>query len=84
MENGKHYIAKLPEIVAVFGPQFKDTTNRYFVRGVEVQRLHITQFNQRGQEYHLCRFPDGRDMFVNEGNIRAKRRPPQRLGGTIE
>jgi hypothetical protein len=60
-------------IIAVWGPLGKDLAYKFFVRGVEIQRMDITKHNDRGQMFRLCRFPDGRDMWVNEGNIASKR-----------
>jgi hypothetical protein len=67
-------------IVAVYGPLGKDLVSKFLVRGVEVQRFDITQMNARGQHYRLCRFPDGREMWVNEGNLIPHRRPAQYMG----
>ena len=62
-------------IAAIYGPQGKDIAYEFFLRGVRVERFDITRTNARGQVYRLCRFPDGGDQWVNEGNLDARRRP---------
>lgn len=57
-------------VVKSFGPSVADTANRYFVRGVEVQRLFVV--NDRG--HLLCVFPNGRQMYVNPQNLQRKPR----------
>jgi hypothetical protein len=66
-------------IVAIYGPLGRDLANSFHVRGVEVQRMEITKVENM-HHYRLCRFPDGRDMWVNEGNLIPRRRPG-RFGG---
>lgn len=72
-------VSQIPEdqsrIVAIWGPLGKDIANNFLIRGVVVQRFDITTRNERGQVHRLVRFPDGRDMFVNEGNIVTRRKP---------
>lgn len=59
-------------VVAVWGPMHKDETHEHFVRGVPVSRTSM-HFEDKGRMYRWCRFPDGRTMVVNEGNIVAKK-----------
>lgn len=72
-------VSTIPEdqsrVVAIWGPLGKDLANVFTVRGVEIQRLDVTKTNDRGQIHRLCIFPDGREMWVNEGNIITRRRP---------
>lgn len=43
------------------------------VRGVPVEKVGVTVVDSRSICYVTCRFPDGRVMVVNEGNIRIKK-----------
>jgi hypothetical protein len=76
-------VSMIPEdqtrIVAIYGPLGKDLANAFTVRGVEVMRFDITKL-EGNRHYRLCRFPDGRDMWVNEGNLVPRHRPG-RFGG---
>ena len=71
-------VSPIPEdqtrIVAIYGPLGKDLANEFRVRGVVVERFDISKVD-RQHHYRLCRFPDGRDMWVNEGNLISKHRP---------
>lgn len=43
------------------------------VRGITVEKVGQTVVDKRRICYVECRFPDGRIMVVNEGNIRIKK-----------
>jgi len=65
--------------VVSWGPLTADITHWYTVRGVTINRTAIRKQNPGGQWFRLCIFPDGREMYVNEGNIRSHRH--QRFAG---
>ena len=58
-------------IVVSWGPLHADATHYYTVRNVPISRTQIKRENSRGQLFRLCIFPDFREMWVNEGNIRG-------------
>jgi hypothetical protein len=71
-------ISQIPEdiyvIAASYGPSPKERVIHHTERGVAVQTLRIHKI-EKGRHYRECVFPDGRVMWVNEGNIRSHRVP---------
>lgn len=61
-------------IAASYGPSPKERVIKHTVRGVAVQTLRIHKI-ENNRHYRECVFPDGRCMWVNEGNIRSHRVP---------
>lgn len=59
-------------IVAIWGPSYQDKTHTYNVRGVPVGRTTVSE-TRGGRIYRICVFPDGRTMWVNEGNISSRK-----------
>lgn len=70
-------ISQIPEdqliLRAVWGPSPQQRYFTHAVRGVPVQVTTLTQLSDRNISYRLCVFPDGREQWVNEGNIRSKK-----------
>lgn len=61
------------DIRMIVGPTVWERSHRCSVRGVAVEKIGRGVPDDRGISYVWCRFPDGRVMLVNEGNIRVKK-----------
>lgn len=59
------------DIRATWGPSIWAQWHACFVRNVPVEKITSGEVDTRGISYAWCRFPDGRVMLVNEGNIRV-------------
>lgn len=75
------YQAPLHDIRVVWKASTWSEFHQCSVRGVPVDKLDKGNSDKRSIRYAWCRFPDGRVMLVNEGNIRIKK--VSRHGNTI-
>ena len=57
-------------VLASYGPTQWEEMHLCTVNGVKVQK---TRLHAESRRHVLCIFPDGREMFVAEKNIRAKK-----------
>lgn len=66
-------------LVASYGPLNREENYVHTVKGVTVQITRESKV-EAGKSYKLCIFPGWRFQWVNEGNIRSKRRPGKTVG----